>query len=66
MSVLQLCMGMGVPVGMGVPMGMEFPWKWKLDLNGNSTTREWKQLMFVGSQNHSRDLVKSHYTTCTL
>jgi len=54
---------------MEVPMVMGFPREWELDLNkdgnrnGNKTTREWEWLMLVGSQNHSRGLVKSHHTT---
>jgi len=57
-------------------MGIGFPWNshgnWELDLNmdgnGNGTTTwEWEQLMLLGSQNHSRGLVKSHYATvCAL
>ena len=29
--------------------------------NRNTTTWEWERLTLVGSQNHSRELVKSHY-----
>ena len=45
------------------------PTEWELDLNGNGDTTTWEseQLMVVGSQNHSRGLVNSHYTTvCAL
>jgi len=45
--------------------------EWESDLNkdgnGNAITWEWERLILVGSQNHSRGLVKSHYTTfCAL
>ena len=58
-------MGVAVPMGNGIPTG------WELDLNkdgngngnGNKTTWEWERLMLVGSQNHFRGLIKSHYTT---
>jgi len=54
----------------GSSHGNEFPWdsptEWELDLNkygnGNTTIWERERLMLVGSENHSRGLVKSHYT----
>jgi len=63
--------GNGSSRGNGISMG--FPREWELDLNkggngnGNTTTWQWQRLMLVGSQNHSRGLVKSHYATlCAL
>jgi len=45
-------------------LGREWEFYWNKDGNGsgngNTTTWELERLMLVGSQNHSRGLVKSH------
>ena len=52
----------------GNRISVGFPREWEVDLNkdgnGNKTTWEWERLMLVGSQKHSRGLVKFtlHYT----
>jgi len=63
--------GKGSSHGNGIPMG--FPREWELDLNKdgngnwNTTAWDWELLMLVGSQDHSRGFVKSHFATlCAL
>ena len=61
--------GNGSSHGNGIPMG--FTREWELDLNkggnGNgNTTWEWERLTLVGSQNHCRGLVNSHFLRYTL
>jgi len=53
--------GNGIPTGMGIGLNKD------VNRNGNTITCKWERLMLVGTQNHSRRLVNSHYATlCAL